>query len=130
MYISNFTNFVFILIFVILVLAFSFSFYYSIENYIPYGLNTRDEPEYVDFTNHNLTTKPRICNTPDPNNELYNHKPFDWKVKSKDDKVLHPLSPFKIEPSKTDSVMGYDTLCLRDYNCMIKYINPESDLRF
>ena len=94
-----------------------------------YSINTNDPPEHVSFTNHNLTTNPRISNHPDPTFEWFKHRPFDWRVKTEIDKRRHPLSPFKIEPTATDSPEGYDTMCLRDYKCMLNYINPENDIR-
>ena len=96
---------------------------------LPYALSINAEPELVSFTNHNLTTLPRVANTPDPTYEWACHKPFDWKVKNNIESVRHPLSPFKIEPASSDAIHGYDSLCLRDYKCMINYINPENDIR-
>lgn len=128
--------FIYLIIVIVLVVSaflIIFLFIEYNEKFVPH--NTREEPEFVSFTNHNLTKLPRVCNQSDPNYDLYLHKPYDWKVKNKEcnkgcqNNARHPLSPFKIEPSKTDQVMGYDSMCLRDYKCMINYINPENDIR-
>ncbi len=119
-----------VLIVCILIKYFMSNYLYNTENYQNwYGINTHDEPEHVSFTNHNLTKNPMISNSPDPTYEWFAHKPFNWKVKIVDDGLKHPLNPCKINPVNIDYDEGYETHCLRDYKCMINYINPENDIK-
>ena len=110
-----------------------------IEKFVPYAYNTQGPPEvygfdYVPFQNHNLTVNPRVSTLRDPTYYWWEHRPFGGYPKlAKDcDKcvVKHVDDPFAKKLAQTDHVYGYDSLCLKDYNCMVNYITPQKDLRF